>query len=142
MSSPRDNSEFMTSATLLLRLRPDSEQNEIAWAEFHRRYAPMIAGFAHKLGARGADLEDVVQDVLLSFFGSAEKFQYDPGRGKFRSFLKTCTFHQLLKNKSRSAKFKGVPIDQVDPQSPEVDTEWERIWQDEQLRRALDDLQK
>src|SRR5205085_7778264 len=109
--------EFSTSATLLLRLRPGGDERELAWTEFHCRYAPIIAGFARKLGARPQDIDDIVQDVLASFFGSSAKFRYDPGKGRFRGFLKTCTFHQLLKNKEQGARFDGIPFDQIDPQS-------------------------
>src|SRR5512145_1034866 len=80
-----------TRATLLLRLRPDSAGREVAWAEFHRIYAPIIAGFARKMGAKPQDREDLVQDVMTGLFSASEQFVYDPAKGRFRGFLKACT---------------------------------------------------
>src|SRR4051794_7380153 len=60
---PRD--QFgQTNPTLFLRLNGQGATRELAWEEFHRAYAPIIAGFARKLGAPKAEVEDVVQEVM------------------------------------------------------------------------------
>jgi RNA polymerase sigma-70 factor (ECF subfamily) len=129
-----------TRATLLMRIRPDSPVREIAWGEFYRRYAPIIAGFARNMGARGSDVDDVIQDVLTGFYGVSEEFKYDPTKGRFRGFLKVCTFRALRKRLGSNAKFQGVPLEDVDPNARPVDDTWNDIWEREKLRRAVHTL--
>src|SRR4051812_29101208 len=76
--------ESATNPTIFLRLKEsDSAPREIAWNEFSARYAPVIGGFARRLGARPQDIDDVVQDVLMGFFVKSPTFVYDPSKGRF-----------------------------------------------------------
>jgi RNA polymerase sigma factor (sigma-70 family) len=131
-----------TRATLLLRLRPESPARELAWEEFHRCYAPMIAGFARKMGAKPQDREDIVQDIMAGFFAASPKFTYDPAKGRFRGFLKACTFRALRRRIGQNAKFGGVPLDRLDPQAMEVEQAWTDVWEHERLHRALRELRQ
>jgi RNA polymerase sigma-70 factor (ECF subfamily) len=124
-----------TRPTLLLRLRPESPAREVAWQEFHRCYAPMIAGFARKMGAKAQDREDIVQDVMAGLFSASKNFRYDPEKGRFRGFLKACTFRALRRRKD--ARFAGASLERVDPEALEVEQLWNDVWEHERLRRAL-----
>src|SRR5262245_13071037 len=126
-----------TSATLLLRIRPDAPARELAWEDFHRCYAPMIAGFARKMGAKSQDREDVVQDVMAGLFSASRNFVYDPRKGRFRGFLKVCTFRAVRKRLGQNVRFQGVALTRVDPEALEVDQIWNDVWEHEHLRRAL-----
>ncbi|MGH7178184.1 MAG: sigma factor, partial [Tepidisphaeraceae bacterium] len=87
-----------TNPSIFLRLKQsDTAPREIAWAEFHKRYAPIITAFAQRLGARSQDVDDVVQDVLLGFYSKSPTFIYDPAKGRFRGYLKVCTYRALSK---------------------------------------------
>jgi RNA polymerase sigma-70 factor, ECF subfamily len=131
-------SGFTTHATLLLRIRAvDPQPREIAWQEFRDRYAPIIAGFARNLGARPQDIDDVIQDVITGFYARSTTFQYDPAKGRFRGYLKVCTLHVVQRRIGERARFRAVPIDQVDPDSLEVDQVWNDLWEQEQLKQAL-----
>jgi RNA polymerase sigma factor (sigma-70 family) len=142
MGSQPPTDPRITSATLLLRLKPGAEARELAWEEFHKRYAPIIAGFARATGAPQHEIDDVVQDVIVGFYAASPTFDYDPARGRFRSFLKVCTVRALAKRLGKSARFRGVPIDQVDPNNLEVDQAWDDVWEKELLRRAIVEVQK
>jgi RNA polymerase sigma factor (sigma-70 family) len=131
-----------TSATLLLRIRPDSPARELAWQEFHRCYAPMIAGFARKMGAKVHDREDIVQDVMTGVFSASTNFVYDPAKGRFRGFLKVCTFRAVRRRLGQNVKFQGVPLTRIDPQALEIDQAWNDVWEHEHLRRALGQIRK
>ena len=126
-----------TSATLLLRIRPDAPARELAWQDFHRCYAPMIAGFARKMGAKMQDREDVVQDVMTGLFSASPNFVYDPRKGRFRGFLKVCTFRAVRRRLGQNIKLQGVPLTRIDPQALEIDQVWNDVWEHEHLRRAL-----
>ena len=84
-----------TRASLLLRLRRDGPAREVAWAEFDDLYAPMIAGFARRIGVDRGAVDDLVQDVLRAFFAASPEFVYDPSKGRFRGYLKTCVWHRV-----------------------------------------------
>jgi RNA polymerase sigma-70 factor (ECF subfamily) len=130
---------FSTHATLLLRIKAAEPQpREVAWREFRQRYAPIIAGFARNLGARPQDVDDVIQDVLVGFYARSAAFVYDPSKGRFRGYLKVCTFRVLRRRLGTGARFRAVPIEEVDPESLEVDQVWNDVWEQEQLKRALD----
>ena len=71
--SPASSPE--TNPSIFLRLnRTDTAVRELAWEEFHRRYAPAVASFARHLGVRPADADDVVQNVLLGFYAKSPRF--------------------------------------------------------------------
>ncbi len=128
----------LTQTTLLLRLRESGAAREVAWSEFHRTYAPVIMGFARRMGARQGELEDVVQEVLLGFYGAMPEFQYDRGQGRFRGYLKTCAWRKLEKYIK-----KRVPSLEADQAAPvavesEVDAAWEKAWQQAQLMQAME----
>jgi len=134
---------FTTNATLFLRINAiDPGPREIAWEEFKERYAPMIAGFARNLGARPQDVDDLIQDVLLGFFSLSPTFVYDPARGRFRGYLKVCTFRAVRTRLGQNARFKALPLGDIDPESLDVEQVWNDVWEQELLRRALEDVRE
>ena len=141
--SSGNSSNFATRASIFIRLNSaDAKPREIAWLEFHQRYAPIIAGFARNLGARAQDVDDVIQDVLLGFYGQSPTFVYDPSRGRFRGYLKVCTFRALKRRMGQNARFNGVPLDDVDPESPDVERTWNDAWERESFARAVAQLRR
>ena len=132
-----------TNPTIFLRLNEaQSAPREFAWDEFGRRYAPVITAFARRLGARPQDVDDIVQDVLLGFFLKSPTFVYDPAKGRFRGYLKVCTYRALRKRIGHEARLHGKPLDEVDAESVSVDQVWDDVWEQELLRRALDDIRE
>ena len=130
-----------TNASIFLRLnRTDTALRELAWQEFHQRYAPVIASFARQMGAQRADVDDIVQDVMVGFYAKAPTFIYDPARGRFRGYLKICALHALQRRVGREVKFRGLALEQVDPEALEVEEVWNDLWEQEQLRRAIEEL--
>lgn len=133
----------LTSATLLLRLKQDGALREIAWAEFRRRYAPIIAGFARNMGVKIQEIDDLIQEVMTGFYAAQPKFVYDPDRGRFRGYLKTCVAN-LLSRRATSNKLEldGRPVEMVDPADPAVERAWEASWRNEQLATAIDKVRE
>ena len=132
-----------TSPSIFLRMnRTDAAARELAWQEFHRRYAAVIAGFARQLGVRAADVEDVVQDVLVGFYATSPTFVYDASRGSFRGYLKTCAFRAARRRLGRKTRFHGLPLERVDSEAVEVEQAWDDVWEQELLRGAIEDLRR
>ncbi len=131
-----------TSATLLMRLKQDGPSREIAWTEFQRRYAPIIAGFARNLGVPPGEIDDMIQDVITGFFAVQPRFMYDPSRGRFRGYLKTCVMHKLSRRGAGKLPTDGRPIEMIDPADESIERTWQAAWEAEHLKRALEDVRK
>ncbi len=134
-STPADQ----TNASLFIRLNKEGEQRELAWTEFHNLYAPVISGFALRLGAKPQDVDDLVQDVLNGFFRVSPEFVYNPAVGRFRGYLKTCVCRKLSEfRRRRGREITGFERgDLKDPDDVAVETVWNDVWETEKLGRAL-----
>ena len=82
-----------TRPSLLLRIR--DAQDGAAWDQFVEIYTPLIFAFCRKRDLQEADAADVCQEVMRTVARSAERFQYDPQRGKFRNWLFTVVRSKL-----------------------------------------------
>ena len=137
-SSP---SAYTTRASLLLRLNSaESGPREIAWEQFHDRYAPVIAGFARNLGGQPQEIDDVIQDVLVGFYAHSPAFVYDPSKGRFRGYLKVCTLRALQSRMRKRPRLKAVPLDRLQECDVEIEQVWNDVWAQEQLNRALTEV--
>ena len=130
-----------TNPSIFLRLNAADEQpRELAWDEFNVRYVPIIASFARRLGSKPQDIDDVVQDVLLGFFLTSPTFVYDPSKGRFRRYLKVCTYHTLQKRFGKHARVLGKPLDEVDPDSIAIEQIWNDAWEQQLVNRAIEQI--
>ena len=142
-----------THATLLKRL--SAGENPTAWREFCDRYGELIRGFAKRQGLQPSDCDDVVQETLLALIKSMPKFQYEPGKGKFRSYLKTIVLHVIFQ---RSRQKRGqVSLGEIEAAigswsdgdfadgqvaaDPETEAQWEAEWRQYHLRRAMQTIE-
>lgn len=91
-----------TRESLILRVRDRDDRD--AWAEFSQIYRPVICRLAAKKGMQVADAEDLAQQVLLSVSKAIERWEPDPERAKFRTWLKRVTDNAIL-----NALTRGVP---------------------------------
>jgi len=126
-----------TRTTLLLRLRPDAPGREFAWQEFVEAYVPIICAFARRFGAPASEIDDLVQDVLLGFYSAVPEFSYDPARGRFRSYLKTCTWRKLQVRLGNRLEVRGHKIQSLDSAEPAIEQAWCDVWENQRLQRAL-----
>jgi RNA polymerase sigma-70 factor (ECF subfamily) len=128
-----------TRASIFLRLKAtDAAPREMAWSEFRQRYAPIIAGFARKLGARPQDVDDVIQDVFLGFFAVSPRFVYDPARGRFRGYLKMVTLNAIRTRLGKSARINTVPLSEISDDAEPIEQTWDQTWREQLLRRAIE----
>lgn len=132
-----------THASLLIRLRKGADS--AAWQEFHDRYGELIRGFARRRDLQPADCDDVAQEVMLSLSKVMPNFQYDPSKGKFRSYLKTATLRAIFR-KTRQKHGEGAlgSIEEATTTAEAdaaVEEAWELEWQRYHLRQAMRTLE-
>lgn len=75
-----------TSASLLERLRDG--QDSAAWSRVLDLYGPLIRGWSARLGVRGADADDLVQEVLAVVVRRFPEFVHPERPGAFRGWLR------------------------------------------------------
>lgn len=126
-----------TRASLLLRLRQDGPAREVAWGEFYDLYAPIISGFARRVGANRNEIEDLVQEVLRAFFAASPEFSYDPTRGRFRGYLKTCVWHKMSEMRRKAGREAATFGKLALADDKVVEETWNDVWETEKLHRAL-----
>lgn len=137
------SAQITTHTSLLVRLADGP--NSLAWRMFHERYGELIRGFARRRGLQPADCDDVAQEVMLSLSKAMPNFQYDPNKGKFRSYLKTATLRAVVwKNRHRQGEAAIGTIDEatrVAEADEAVEQAWELEWQRYHLRQAMHTLE-
>ena len=128
----------LTRASIFDKLKTSSAADrEMAWSEFRSRYAPIIAGFASKCGANRQDIDDIIQDVMASFLGASGEFAYDPKKGRFRGYLKTCTLRAAIKRAGKNIRFRGIPLEEIPQAELAVEPIWNDVWEEQLVARAL-----
>src|SRR5215471_15094875 len=81
-----------TSLTLLQRLRDNQPE---AWRTMVQLYTPLIAHWCGRGGVRGADAEDVVQEVFRAAATSLDKFRREREGDSFRAWLRGITRNMI-----------------------------------------------
>jgi RNA polymerase sigma factor (sigma-70 family) len=131
-----------TSSSLLVRLQQDPA-DQIAWAEFVRRYGTRIHGWCRRWGLQEADAQEVTQEVLLKLTRAMQVFRYDPAQ-RFRGWLKTISHHawQDLARRRKLIAPGGDPATDDPMQSLAARDDlavWvEREYEQELMERALE----
>jgi RNA polymerase sigma factor (sigma-70 family) len=75
-----------TSPSLLGRLRLDVA-DPADWAEFVRRYTPLIREWCRRWNLQDADADDITQVVLAKLTAQVRSFRYDPGLS-YRAYVR------------------------------------------------------
>ena len=90
-----------TSLTLLQRLRDNEPE---AWRTMVQLYTPLIYHWCARRGVRGADAEDVVQEVFRAAATSLDKFRREREGDSFRAWLRGITRNMLLVHFRRASR--------------------------------------
>ena len=114
------------------------EAVHLAQEDILRRYSPAV--FRYLLGAvRDADAaEEIFQEFALRFVRGDFR-RADPGRGRFRDFLKTSLYHLIVDHQRRQKK-QFVALAEEPAAAPEPTVEDDRAflasWREELMARA------
>ncbi len=131
-----------THASLLARVSMPGDAD--AWREFCLRYGDLIRGFVRRRGAHGCDADDIMQDVLMTLTKSMPGFRYDPGKGKFRGYLKTLVIRAIYKKTFQ--KRRDVQLEDIEAASAnagvdeEAEMMWEVEWRQYHIAQAMETI--
>jgi len=132
-----------TSLSLLDRLRGSPTPDD--WSRLVRVYEPLIRGWIRRQGVQEHDAADLTQEVLSSVVREMPRFEYDPARGRFCSWLRTITLNRLRafwKTQARHTSvtiesgFESKLIELADPNSG-LSQQWDREHDAHLLRQAM-----
>jgi RNA polymerase sigma-70 factor (ECF subfamily) len=103
-----------TPASLLERLRQPEDQE--AWSQLVRLYTPLLYHWAFRLGLRGEDAADLVQEVFTVLVRKLPEFEYDQ-RKSFRAWLRT-----IIQNRWRDLRRRRAagPVEMGDAALPHL----------------------
>ena len=77
--------KFTTNYDILNKVK---DNDEIAWEQFYKFYAPLIRLHGRDCGLKEQYLEDLIQNVMITLSMQMPGFVYDPSRGRFRDYLR------------------------------------------------------
>ena len=90
-----------TSLTLLQRLLDNEPE---AWGTMVQLYTPLLCYWCARGGVRGADAEDVVQEVLRVAASRLDTFRREREGDSFRAWLRGITRNMLLVHFRRASR--------------------------------------
>jgi RNA polymerase sigma-70 factor (ECF subfamily) len=90
-----------TSLTLLQRLLDNEPE---AWRTMVQLYTPLLFHWCARAGVRGADAEDVVQEVFRVAASRLDKFRREREGDSFRAWLRGITRNMLLVHFRRASR--------------------------------------
>jgi RNA polymerase sigma factor (sigma-70 family) len=149
----RVNELIPTRQSLLSRLKDWQDQE--SWKVFFDTYWRLIYNAAVKAGLTDAEAQDVVQETVISVFKSMPKFNYDAGKGSFKTWLLQLTgwriTDQLRKRQRGVDQRKPAPrtstktatIERVaDPVGLELEATWNQEWERNLMAAAVERVKR
>ncbi|NUQ11601.1 MAG: sigma-70 family RNA polymerase sigma factor [Gemmatimonadaceae bacterium] len=112
--------------------------------------APVVAVLRRQWSLDLADAEDLAHDFFAHALERAWLSRYDPARGRFRTFLRTClqayasTAHEAAGRQKRGGHLRPVALDDASLLSipPDVDRLFEQEWARSVMTIALERLRQ
>jgi RNA polymerase sigma-70 factor (ECF subfamily) len=132
---------YRTRKTLLEGIK--DSRNAEAWGEFVDLHTPLVYSFCRKRGLSEEDASDLAQEVMRAIALAIGNFEYDPARGRFRSWFFTVVrskFYTFLEKEKRRPLAVGntavLRLSDAQPSSGE-DRDWELDYRRQVFRWAV-----
>ncbi|MFN8572066.1 MAG: hypothetical protein U0132_08420 [Gemmatimonadaceae bacterium] len=112
---------------------------------------PIVTVLQHQWSLARADAEDLAHDFFEQALSKHWLERFDPERGRFRTFLRSCLFayastaHEAQTRLKRGGGTRQVSLDDVDLHTtvaPEVESLFDREWTRAVLELSMDALQQ
>ena len=131
-----------TRRTLLERLRC-TRTDEVSWYDFFDTYSRLIYSVARKSGLDHGDAEDIVQATTLKVSQYIDRFEFNPGRGKFRNWVCMITKQQIANHYRKRSRLPELAewVPDAEDENPEIEdpvNQWDALWEREYLDHVND----
>ena len=97
-----------TNVQLLERIKDPADTD--AWAEFYEFYWDLALGWTRGFGCAPGLAKDIFQETMMTLIKNLPRFSYDPGKGHFRSYLKSIVRSKLIDAYRRERKYAPVAL--------------------------------
>jgi len=136
-----------TRQTLLARMKDFEDQ--AAWQEFFNSYWRLIYSAARKSGLTDDEAQDAVQETILELLKRFPRFDYQPAKGSFKSWLMVITRQRIARQLGKRLPAGHPPpadadtrrtatMDRVaDSGAPPLEAVWDAEWQEHLMGAAL-----
>lgn len=147
MNKNMKNDIRTTRYTLIQRMKDPLD--ETAWNEFYNFYWDLITGWAKMFGCSNTLAQDIFQETIVSLIRALPKFEYQPDKGLFRSYLKTIVQRRVsdaFRKESRYIPDSGSSDDiehhtaiedSIDEKTANTESEMDKVWLQSLLSQAL-----
>lgn len=108
-------------------------KDQQSWGEFVEIYTPVISNTIRRYRVSSSDADDILQEVLLQMSKTIQRYDQDPNKGRFRSYLRQVTANKV---KDYWRKHRGHAVSIENPSMIAENEIHEEIWTDE-LNRSL-----
>ena len=131
-----------TRKTLIEKLRKTNSDSR-SWSECYELYWKLVYSVATKSGLSPQSAEDVVQETFIKVSKSIKKFEYDPKKGRFRSWLclitkqQVANYYRKKKNLPELPSFWNEDPDKPLNEIPDPTNDWDAIWEDEDRKHTM-----
>jgi RNA polymerase sigma-70 factor (ECF subfamily) len=146
---PNTNDLIPTRWSLIVRLKNLDDQS--SWREFYDTYWRVIYRVAIKSGLTEAEVEDVVQETVISVAQKMPQFEAEPGAGSFKGFLLAITRRRIVdqfrkrpphienQGTRSDATARTVIVERIpDPASLDLDAVWNLEWEKNLMDAAME----
>ena len=139
--------DLRTSPVLINRLKNIADEE--AWNQFYDIYSPLILAFARQKGCSESLSQDVLQETMCQLLQYLVKFDYNPEKGKFRSYLLQVASSRI--HRLKTTKIPTVPFELGEEESSLAFSdsstknpwqEFDKLWKSNLMIHAFDRVQK
>jgi RNA polymerase sigma-70 factor (ECF subfamily) len=124
--------------TIWTTIREAGADDRQALETFADRYRGPVLEYIQRRGFRGADADDICQDVFVRVLKGGVLAKADRARGRFRSLLLAVTTRVI---QDRLRKRRETPVETIEPEHVD-ETEFDRAWAWHLTARALERLRE
>ena len=121
-------------------LQGAKRRNESSWEQFYRFYAPLIRLHGKDCGLKNENLEDLIQNVMITLAEQMPDFEYDPAKGRFRDYLRKIIRARACDMLRKIYRQERIPYEETD--EAETDDRFETEWREHILKRSLERLKE
>ena len=133
-------SDWNTRQTLLMRAKNPDDQN--AWEEFVSYYRDFLKIVIYKISGHQRFSDDLFQSVLVEIWRSLPRFEANPERAKFRTWMSRLVRNTVIDHLKKEYKQQKIQNELPDAEAGETELEdiIRREWEIHLSRLAIKNI--